>query len=166
MAGVYVNLGCEQLSAPEVIDISGMEFFPIGLAVHLVDRGLVGYDKSRADSSLMSSRAFSYVYKYMTGDKCSPFLVNTYKGKKLNEVEINPFPGMCDVTIKGRLIGTMGRAVPPEQCAYLVSKLGKKYGFFLVNRKGEGGPDVEEHERDIDLSYFDAPEIDELELVR
>lgn len=159
---VNVNLGDQQSFQIETLDITGKNFVPTGLLIHLLDKGLIGFDKTQADSSLTSSKAFLRVVEYMNGKKCSPFEVLVLSKGRLIEEEVN-FPAVLQVVVNNRLMGLLGRAVPPAQNAYTCAKLGKSAGFYLINHDDQGGGGGSEcYDREISLSEcFDQPEYDE-----
>lgn len=162
---IYVNLGADKING-ESLDLTGIVLIPIGICIKLVEMGLLGYDKTRADSSLTSSRVFSYVAKHFSGKaKCPPSMMLIMKDGKLSEKTFN-LADYYDLYIKGKFVGTMGPAAPPLQNAYTCAKLGKKAGFFML-QENSGGTDLDEYDREISLD-FDAisPDFDEPELVR
>jgi hypothetical protein len=162
---VYVNLGADQIFG-ENLDITGCVMIPIGICIKLVEMGLLGYDKTRADSSLTSSRAFSYVAKHFSGkSKCPGSMMLIMKDGKLTEKTVD-LADYYDLFIKGKFVGTLGPAAPPLQNAYTCAKLGSRAGFYMIGKNG-GGTDLDEYEREISLEYDDmSPEYDEPELVR
>lgn len=166
MAVVHVNFSVDPSAGVESYDISGMEFLPIGMIKDMIRQGYVGYDQNRADSSLMSNRAFSHIYKMMSGENYDPRVIAVFTKGKYQESVINPYPDMIEIWIKDRFICSFGKGMAKDQNAYAAAKLGRRYGFYLVGEEGGGGPGFGEREINLDLLIDDSLDYDEPELVR